>query len=59
MSKFSYENKGEFQILDCQCEVCEYYNNGTRSEICPKELLDRIIKGEILCPEIKEKSVLD
>lgn len=53
MSKFCYED-GEIQFVDCQCELCIYYNNGARSAECPNELLDRIAANEILCPSIKE-----
>lgn len=53
MSKFCYED-GEVQVTNCQCELCIYYNNGTRSAECPTELLERIKLNEILCPNIKE-----
>ena len=56
MSKFCYEGN-ELRMADCQCEFCAYYNNGKRSEVCPDNLLESIIKNEILCPEMKDKDL--
>lgn len=58
MSKFCYES-GEIQLVDCQCELCTYYNGGGGSEECPKELLEKIKKNELLCPKLKELPVCD
>lgn len=58
MSKFCYE-ENELKIAECQCEWCVHYNDGNRSEVCPSDLLEKIINNEILCPKMKQKSVLD
>lgn len=58
MSKFCYE-EGELQFVECQCELCIYYNSGAQSTECPTELLGKIKTNEILCPNIKEPTVYD
>lgn len=54
MDKFTY-NEGEMTIVECQCELCKFYNNGERSEECPKDMLEDIISGNIFCPAFKKK----
>ena len=49
MSKFSWE-EGEIDVVDCLCELCANYNNGKRSKVCPKDLLDKIKTNKIICP---------
>ena len=58
MSKFCYE-EGEIELVECQCELCVYYNDGARSEVCPKEQLDEIIHNTIFCPNLKEKTFFE
>lgn len=58
MSKFCYE-EAEIRFADCQCEFCVYYNNGERSDECPKELLARIKNNEIRCTKIKDSAAFD
>ena len=53
--KFTYY-EGEIKIVDCQCELCNHYNNGKRSDVCPVELLDKIIINEISCPVSAEEN---
>ena len=57
MGKFEYEKEGELTFGECQCDFCVYFNNGKRSEICPKELLEKIEKDEIKCPKLKQESI--
>ncbi|MCR5048170.1 MAG: hypothetical protein K6A37_04325 [Saccharofermentans sp.] len=58
MSKFSYE-KDELEIANCQCEWCVHYNSGTRSDVCPKELLDEIISNKVQCPKFEDPNAID
>lgn len=53
--KFTYQ-EGDIKIVDCQCELCNHYNNGKRSDVCPVELLDKIIINEISCPVSAEEN---
>lgn len=55
MDKFIYENKGEIEFSDCQCEFCIHYNNGQRDEKCPKDLLNKIVTNEIWCPDLEQE----
>jgi len=58
MSKFSYE-EGELLIADNQCQLCKFYNNGLRSEICPKDKLQAIEDNLIACPCQKINNLID
>lgn len=51
-TKFVWQ-EGEIEIFDSQCNLCEYYNEGKRSDICPMDLLDDILKARIKCPNLK------
>ena len=53
--KFTYQ-EGDIKIVDCICELCSHYNNGKRSDVCPVELLDKIIINEIRCPIFDEEN---
>ena len=53
MEKFVYE-EGEITIVESQCEICKLYNNGQRSEECPKENLEDVISNKIFCPNFKK-----
>ena len=57
--KFNYTNENEFIICNSQCELCFHYNNGERSSICPKEILNQIINNDILCPKLLDKQQLN
>lgn len=55
IDKFTYK-ESEFKIVDCQCELCTYYNNGRRSDMCPTYLLDKIKNNEIKCPNLNDEN---
>ncbi|MCR4792858.1 MAG: hypothetical protein K5871_08910 [Lachnospiraceae bacterium] len=58
MSKFCYE-KGELQVASSQCELCKYYNNGERSDVCPMDQIEDITKNVYKCPKFHMPSILD
>lgn len=53
--KFTYY-EGDIKIVDCICELCSHYNNGKRSNECPKDLLDKIKNNEIICPFLYDEN---
>lgn len=59
MKKFLYENEEEFQIIECQCEVCINYNAGKFSDVCPKDNIEIIKKNLMTCEKKEVASILD
>ena len=58
-NKFIYQSENELQTTDNQCELCLYYNNGKRNNICPKEILTDIEEGNLFCPNLLKKSIIE
>lgn len=52
--RFTY-HEGEIKIVDSLCELCSHYNNGKRSDECPKDLIDKIKNNEIKCPNFEDE----
>lgn len=41
--------------MNSLCEICSHYNNGKRSDECPKDLLDKIKGNEMKCPNFENE----
>lgn len=52
--RFTYQ-EGGIKIVNSLCELCFHYNNGKRSDECPKDLLDKILNNEIKCPNFENE----
>lgn len=52
--RFTYQ-EGDIKIVNCLCELCSHYNNGKRSDECPKDLLDKVLNNEIKCPNVENE----
>lgn len=52
--RFTYQ-EGDIKIVNSLCELCSHYNNGKRSNECPKDLMDKIINNEIKCPKFENE----
>lgn len=57
--KFFYQDENELKVVESICELCINYNDGKRNEKCPKELINKIIKGKADCPNFEEPSFFD
>lgn len=57
--KFIYQDENELKVVESICELCINYNDGKRNEKCPKELIEKIISGEVECPNFDEPSFFD
>lgn len=58
MSKFIYE-ENELVILDTQCQVCAFYNDGNFSEECPQDELLDIQNRKVVCKKMKKINPVD
>lgn len=52
--RFTYQ-EGDIKVVNSLCELCSHYNNGKRSDECPKDLLDKILNNEIKCPNFEDE----
>lgn len=52
--RFTYQ-EGDIKIVNSLCELCSHYNNGKRSDECPKDLLDKNLNNEIKCPNFEDE----
>ena len=52
--RFTYQ-EGDIKVVNSLCELCSHYNNGKRSDECPKDLLDKNLNNEIKCPNFEDE----
>ena len=58
MDKYVY-GENEITIVESQCELCDFYNEGNYSENCPKDNMTAIRNNEYRCPNKRKKSFFD
>ena len=53
------ENIAKKSNDNLQCNNCLFYENGQRNNLCPLELVSKVIANEIICPKKVNKDYVE